>query len=86
MRMILFTFITTPEPQMFDMYLDRLKDELEMFLYEVILQDNNIARTHVNQLKIRVEEGIPELEASFHTTVRNKGQSFQTSLPTLSGT
>ena len=28
--MILFTLVTTPEPQMFDGYFDGLKDELEM--------------------------------------------------------
>ena len=31
MTMILFTFVTTPEPQMFNGYLDGLKDELEMY-------------------------------------------------------
>ena len=40
-------------------------------LYEVILQ-NNLTQRHVNQLKIRVEERIPELEGSSYTTVRNR--------------
>ena len=74
--MILFTFGTTPEPQMFNGDLDRLKDKLEIYYMKLILQ-NNLTRRHVNQLKIWVEEEIPELEASSHTTARNTGQSSQ---------
>ena len=52
----------------------------------VILQDNNLVLRNVNQLKIRAEKGIPELEASSHTTVRNTRQSSQTNSATSSGT
>ena len=31
MTMILFTFVTTPKPQMFNGYLDELKNELEIY-------------------------------------------------------
>ena len=64
----------------------RIKKRIGNVLYEVILQNNNLTRRHVNQLKIRVEERIPELEASSYTTVRNTGQSPQTNSITSSGT
>ena len=40
----------------------RIKKRIGNVLYEVILQNNNLTRRHVNKLKIRVEERIPELE------------------------
>ena len=83
--MILFTFATTPEPQMFNGYLDRLKDKLEIYYMKMILQ-NNHTRRHVNQLKTWVEEEIPELKASSHTTAKNTGQSSQTNSTTSSDT
>ena len=39
LTMILFTFATTPEPQMFDGY-RRIKRRIGNMLYEVILQNN----------------------------------------------
>ena len=50
----------------------QIKKRIGNVLYEVILQNNNLTRRHVNQLKIRMEERIPELEASSYTTVRNR--------------
>ena len=82
--MILFTFGTTPEPQMFNGHLDRLKDKLEIYYMKLILQ--KLTRRHVKQLKIWVEEEIPELEARSHTTARNTGQSSQTNSTTSSDT
>ena len=82
MTMILFTFVTTPEPQMFDGYLDGLKDKLEMYYMKLFYKIIALLWGHVNQLKIRVEERIPELEASSYTTVRNTEQSNQTNLTT----
>ena len=69
LTMILFTFATTPEPQMFDGYLDGLKDELEICYMKLFYKIINLTRRHVNQLKIRVEERIPELEASSYTAL-----------------
>ena len=62
----------------------RINKRIGNMLYEVILQ-NNLTQRHVNQLKIRVEERIPELEGSSYTTVRNRTE-FSKNLTTSSDT